>query len=345
MNDKSLELQRKNTIETISAQIPRHSLAHYPTPLRPAQQLSEYLSGPELWFKRDDLISFGFGGNKIRGLEVMLADALAKGADTLITGAGVQSNHVRATAATAAYAGLRCIAVYWGSPPAQADGNYRLAKLLNAEFRFTKSDDRASVDTVINAVAAEQRKNGAQPYPIPRGGACAMGVLGHVLAVFELYQQCLLQSVEPDAIVLPVGSGGTYAGWMIGTKLLNLPWKLECFSVSREPEEVSRQVAQLATEAAELLHLGWRLSAADVPVHGGFIGAGYGIPSSQGAEAIKCVSRKEGVLLDPTYTGKAMAGLMHGIRQGRFDQYERVIYLHTGGEPAFFAGDGLWLND
>lgn len=344
MNDESLELQRKNTIETISAQIPRHSLAQYPTPLRPAKQLSEYLSGPELWFKRDDLISFGFGGNKIRGLEVMLADALTKGADTLITGAGVQSNHVRATAATAAYAGLRCIAVYWGSQPAQVDGNYRLTKLLNAEFRFTESDDRASVDAMINAVAEVQRWNDVKPYAIPRGGACAMGVLGHVLAVFELYRQCLEQSLEPDAIVLPVGSGGTYAGWIIGTKLLNLPWKIECFSVSREPEEVSLQVAQLATEAAELLQLGLRFSAADAPVHGGFIGAGYGIPSPEGAEAIKCVSRKEGVLLDPTYTGKAMAGLMHGIRNGQFDRYNRVIYIHTGGEPALFAGDGTWLN-
>lgn len=344
MNDESLELQRKNTIETISAQIPRHSLAQYPTPLRPAKQLSEYLSGPELWFKRDDLISFGFGGNKIRGLEVMLADALTKGADTLITGAGVQSNHVRATAATAAYAGLRCIAVYWGSQPAQVDGNYRLTKLLNAEFRFTQSDDRASVDAMINAVAEVQRWNDVKPYAIPRGGACAMGVLGHVLAVFELYRQCLEQSLEPDAIVLPVGSGGTYAGWIIGTKLLNLPWKIECFSVSREPEEVSLQVAQLATEAAELLQLGLRFSAADAPVHGGFIGDGYGIPSPEGAEAIKCVSRKEGVLLDPTYTGKAMAGLMHGIRNGQFDRYNRVIYIHTGGEPALFAGDGTWLN-
>ncbi len=344
MNDESLELQRKNTIETISAQIPRHSLAQYPTPLRPVKQLSKYLSGPELWFKRDDLISFGFGGNKIRGLEVMLADALTKGADTLITGAGVQSNHVRATAATAAYAGLRCIAVYWGSQPAQVDGNYRLTKLLNAEFRFTESDDRASVDAMINAVAEVQRWNDVKPYAIPRGGACAMGVLGHVLAVFELYRQCLEQSLEPDAIVLPVGSGGTYAGWIIGTKLLNLPWKIECFSVSREPEEVSLQVAQLATEAAELLQLGLRFSAADAPVHGGFIGAGYGIPSPEGAEAIKCVSRKEGVLLDPTYTGKAMAGLMHGIRNGQFDRYNRVIYIHTGGEPALFAGDGTWLN-
>lgn len=344
MNNKSLELQRKNTIETISAQIPRHSLAQYPTPLRPAKQLSESLSGPELWFKRDDLISFGFGGNKIRGLEVMLADALAQGADTLITGAGVQSNHVRATAATAAYAGLRCIAVYWGNPPAQVDGNYRLTKLLNAEFRFTQSDDRASVDAMINAVAEVQRWNDVKPYAIPRGGACAMGVLGHVLAVFELYQQCLSQGVEPDAIILAVGSGGTYAGWLLGIRLLNLSWKMLCYTVSREPEQVSQQVADLATQAAALLKLDWTFCAEDTPVFGGFIGQGYGIPSPEAAEAIKQIGRSEGILLDPVYTGKAMAGFLHGLQNKQFEQHKKIIFVHTGGEPAFFAGNGDWLN-
>ncbi len=344
MNIAALNQRREQTIAAISAQIPKHSLAYYPTPLTPVAQLSRYLSGPEIWLKRDDLISFGFGGNKVRGLEVMLADAINKGADTLITGAGVQSNHVRATAATAAYAGLGCIAVYWGNEPAQVDGNYRLAKLLNAQFRFTGSDDRSSVDAFINNVAKEQQMHHAKPYAIPRGGACAMGVLGHICAVFEMYQQCLAQAIEPDAIVFPVGSGGTYAGWIIGTKLLNLPWQLECFSVSREPDEVSSQVAQLATEAAALLQLDWHFEAADTPVHGGFIGAGYGIPSPEGADAIKLASQKEGVLLDPTYTGKAMAGLVHGIKSGNFSHYERVIFIHTGGEPAFFAGDGVWLN-
>nr|HIL76916.1 pyridoxal-phosphate dependent enzyme [Rhodospirillales bacterium] len=321
MNNESLSRQRKNTIETILAQIPKHSLAQFPTLLQPAEKLSEYMSGPELWFKRDDLISFGFGGNKIRGLEVMLADALEQGADTLITGAGVQSNHVRATAATAAYAKMHCIAVYWGHQPSQIDGNYRITKLLNAEVRFTASTDRTSVDSMINEVAEEQRLKGFSPYAIPRGGACARGVLGHVAAVFEMYQQCLELSLEPDAIVLPIGSGGTYAGWIIGIRLLELPWKLECVSVSREPEEISYQVAKLATEAAKLLGLDWQFGASDVPVQGGFIGEGYGIPSAEGVDAIKLVSRKEGVLLDPTYTGKAMAGLIHGIKQGKFDHY------------------------
>jgi D-cysteine desulfhydrase family pyridoxal phosphate-dependent enzyme len=338
-------LDRSVVIERVAAQIPRHTLAHYPTPLMRANRLTESLGNTELWFKRDDLISFGLGGNKIRGLEVMLAEALALNADCLVTGAGVQSNHVRATAATAAHAGLRCTAVYWGKPPAAAmDGNYRLTSMLNAQFHFTHDDDRASVDTHIHRVAAKLREQGHRPYEIPRGGACAMGVLGHVLAVFELYQQCLSQGVEPDAIILAVGSGGTYAGWLLGIRLLKLPWKMLCYTVSREPEQVSLQVADLATQAAALLKLDWTFCAEDAPVFGGFIGQGYGIPSLEAAEAIKQIGRSEGILLDPVYTGKAMAGFLYGLQNSQFEQHKKIIFVHTGGEPAFFAGNGDWLN-
>ncbi len=335
---------RQATVERITQQIPRHVLAHYPTPLMQAKRLSETLAGTQLWLKRDDLISFGLGGNKIRGLEVMLADAVAKNANWLITGAGVQSNHVRATAAVAAHAGMRCTAVYWGKPPAISDGNYRVTQMLNSAFHFTGDDDRASVDTHIHQITAELREQGDRPYAIPRGGACAMGVLGHVLAVFELYQQCLAQSLEPDAIVMAVGSGGTYAGWLLGLRLLNLPWEMLGYTVSREPEQASQQIADLATEAAAFLRLDWTFSATDTPVHGGFIGQGYGIPSPEAAEAIKRVGRTEGILLDPVYTGKAMAGFLHGLRDKQFDDYQRILFVHTGGEPAFFAGNGEWLN-
>lgn len=345
MISESENRHRREVIERISGQIPRHLLAHYPTPLMPAKRLSETLGGAELWFKRDDLISFGLGGNKIRGLEILLADALSQQADALITGAGVQSNHVRATAAVAAHAGLQCTAVYWGKPPVQVDGNYRVTKMLNADVYFTGDDDRASVDSHIPLVAAKYRAQGARPYCIPRGGACARGALGHVLAVFELYQQCLEQDLQPDTIVFALGSGGTYAGWLLGIRLLNMPWRLECYTVSREPEEASLQVARLAGEAAALLQLDWHFGADDAPVHGGFIGAGYGIASAEGAEAIRLVGRTEGILLDPTYTGKAMAGLLHGLRSKQLAGKRKIVFVHTGGEPAFFAGNGDWLTN
>jgi len=337
-------LQRQAVIERISGLIPRHVLAHYPTPLMRANRLTESLGGNELWFKRDDLISFGLGGNKIRGLEIMLADALAQNADCLITGAGVQSNHVRATAAVAAYVGMRCFAVYWGNPPASVDGNYRVTRMLNAGIRFTGDNDRASVDKHIPRLASELQEQGCRPYTIPRGGACVMGALGHVLAVFEFYQQCLALELKPDVIVLAVGSGGTYAGWLLGIRLLNLPWKLVGFTVSREAGEVSQQVADLASQTARFLKLEWTFNEADASVQGGFIGQGYGIPSPEAAEAIRLIGRTEGILLDPTYTGKAMAGLLHGLQNKQFDGGQKIVFVHTGGEPAFFAGDGDWLN-
>jgi D-cysteine desulfhydrase family pyridoxal phosphate-dependent enzyme len=337
-------LDRQEVIDRIVSLIPRHILAHYPTPLMRANRLTAELSNTEIWFKRDDLISFGLGGNKIRGLEVMLADALNKQMNWLVTGAGIQSNHVRATAAVAAHAGLHCTAVYWGKPPDTMDGNCRLTSMLNAQFHFTQDDDRASVDAHIPLVAENLRNQGQRPYSIPRGGACAMGVLGHVLAVFELYQQCLSQNFEPDAIVLAVGSGGTYAGWLLGIRLLKLSWIMLCYTVSREPDEVSQQVADLATEAAALLKLDWTFHAEDAPVYGGFIGQGYGIPSPQAAEAIKQIGRTEGILLDPIYTGKAMAGLLNGLHNKQFEEHKKIVFVHTGGEPAFFAGNGNWLN-
>lgn len=328
----------------IEKKIPRQTLAVYPTPLQFAKCLSLAQGGPKLWLKRDDLIGFALGGNKIRGLEVMLADALQNKADVLITGAGAQSNHVRATAFAAAFAGLDCIAIYWGKPPLNIDGNYRVTTMLEAQVHFTQDDNRASVDAAIETFAEQMRRSGKRPYPIPRGGACMMGVLGHVQAVFELYRQSLEFAMSPDAIVLAVGSGGTYAGWVLGTKLLNLHWRIVGYSVSRDPAEAGEQIARLANQAAAWLGFDFAFSAEDAPVLGGFIGPGYGIPSPEGAAAIKFAARSEGLLLDPVYTGKAMAGFLNGLATGLFDGCDNVIFLHSGGEPAFFAGNGDWLD-
>jgi 1-aminocyclopropane-1-carboxylate deaminase/D-cysteine desulfhydrase-like pyridoxal-dependent ACC family enzyme len=300
------------------------------------------LGGLDLWFKRDDLISFGLGGNKVRGLEFLLAAALTEGADTLVTGAGPQSNHVRATAAAAASAGLQCIAVFWGYAPVRVDGNYRLTRMLGAEAVFTGDPDRGTVDLGIQTVCETLRRQGRRPYAIPRGGASALGALGHVLAVKEVFEQCDRHGIAPDAIILPAGSGCTHAGWLAGTRFLGARWSVESFTVSRDREAARSQVAAIAHGAARLLHQPWTFAPQEVEVHGGFIGEGYGIPSAEGAEAIRLVARTEGVLLDPTYTGKAMAGFLHRWRRG-LAPYRSVVFLHTGGEPAFFAGDGAWL--
>ncbi len=322
---------------------PRQTLAEFPTPLMPMRRLGRAVGGWDIWLKRDDLISFGLGGNKVRGLELLVADAMAQGAEVLVTGAGSQSNHVRATAAAAVCCGMRCVAVFWGDAPGRIDGNYRVTRLLGAEAVFTGDPDRRSVDRGIAAICETLREKGQRPYPIPRGGACALGALGHTLAARELYEQCQALELDPDAIVLATGSGGTHAGWLLGTRALGSRWNVESFTVSREAEAVCIEIARLATEAAALLGLDWLFSPAEAIVHGGFIGAGYGIPSPEAAEAIRLVARTEGVLFDPIYTGKAMAGLLEHRRHG-LAPYRSLVFLHTGGGPAFFAGQGEWLT-
>lgn len=322
--------------------LPRQRLAHLPTPLLPLTRLGREL-GLELWCKRDDLISFGLGGNKVRGLEFLIAEALRQGADVIVTGAGPQSNHVRATAAAAAVAGLGCHAVFWGTPPDQVDGNYRLTRMLGAEPVFTGVPVRDSVDAGIVSVCQRLRGQGRRPYAIPRGGACALGALGHALAARELAGQCQALGLAPEAIVLATGSGGTQAGWLLGSQLLGAGWRVAGYTVSREAAAARAEVVRLATEAAELLGLDWQCPASGALVHGGFIGAGYGLPTPEAAAAIRRVARAEGVLLDPVYTGKAMAGFLEHRRRGRAP-YRSAVFLHTGGEPAFFAGDGRWLE-
>ncbi len=321
---------------------PSVSLLQGTTPLQPLYRLSEILSA-EVWCKRDDLIPFGLGGNKIRGLDLLAADALRLRANVLVTGAGVQSNHVRASAMTACRIGLRCRAVFWGDPPERFDGNYRITRMLGTEIVFTGDDDRRSVDRGIAGQCAELERNGFRPYPIPRGGACALGALGHATAALELYRQSRHMGIEPKTIVLASGSGGTHAGWLVGTRALGQPWRIESFTVSRAADEVRSEIARLANEAAGLLKLNWRFAVDDVVVHGGFIGDGYGIPSPEAASAIVLLASEEGMLLDPTYTGKAMAGVLGRAGNGPGFDYP-LVFLHSGGEPAFFAGDGRWLN-
>jgi len=336
-------LSESEAIWSSMARLPRYPLAHFPTPLLPMPRLGRALGGVELWCKRDDLISFGLGGNKVRGLELLLAEALASGSDTLVTGAGAQSNHVRATAAAAARVGLGCTAVFWGKPPARVDGNYRITRMLGAQPLFTGDMDRSSVDRAIESACEELQLQGRKPYLIPRGGACALGALAHALAALELFQQCRQAGITPELVVLATGSGGTHAGWLLGTKALGSPWEIHSYTVSREVDAARDQVARLACEAAALLGLDWRFAPEQAIVHGGFIGAGYGIPSPEAAAAIRLAGRTEGVLLDPAYTGKAMAGFLDHRRRGLISQ-RSAVFLHTGGEPAFFAGDGEWLE-
>jgi 1-aminocyclopropane-1-carboxylate deaminase/D-cysteine desulfhydrase-like pyridoxal-dependent ACC family enzyme len=232
------------------------------------------------------------------------------------------------------------IAVYWGNAPERVEGNYRLARLLGAATRFTGETDRASVGRALAAVAQELRQAGRRPYVIPRGGASARGVVGYMHAAEEIAGQCGAAGLDSAVVLLAVGSGTTLAGLLLGAKRMGLPMRIEGFTVSRPAIEARAQVLDLARQAAELIGSDIRLTPSDVIIHDGFIGSGYGIPTPEGAEAIRLVARHQGFFLDPTYTGKAFAGYLARLREGHFDRDRSVVFLHSGGEPGLFAGDG-----
>jgi D-cysteine desulfhydrase family pyridoxal phosphate-dependent enzyme len=311
-----------------------------------ASRLSRALGGPRLLFKRDDLTGFGFGGNKVRGLEFYLADALAQNADVIVTGAGPQSNHIRATAAAARAAGMDVAAVIHGARPSPSQGNLLLDEVLGVEARFTGREDRAEVDTLIEAAAAELRAQGRRPYVVPRGGASALGSLGYLECAGELARQLNAQGVRPDRILLATGSCGTHAGLLAGCRLRGLDWRIIGITVSRPVTECRERIARIARDTARLAGAEIEASNEDIEVLDGYIGPGYGIPTPECLEAIRLAARTEGLFLDPTYTGKALAGLMGEAAAGRIRRDETLVFLHTGGEPGLFAhGDAFAVPD
>ncbi len=319
---------------------PRFELGILPTPLVEASRLSRALEGPRILIKRDDLTGFGFGGNKVRGLEYLLADAIEQQADVIVTGAGPQSNHVRATAAAARAAGLDAVAVMHGERPAETQGNLLLDQWLDVEIRFTNDPNRELVDEKIEEVAEELRQSGRRPYVIPRGGSSGLSACGYVQCAREMGDQLVDLGARPHWLVVATGACGTHAGLLAGSKIYDAPYRILGVTVSRPVEECEERIARIAREAAELagpqgeaIHL----APDDIMVRDGFIGDGYGIPSAEGIEAIRLLSRTEGLFLDPTYTSKAMAGLIGEIRAGRIRKGETVVFVHTGGEPALFA--------
>ena len=329
--------------------LPRTPLAVLPTPLLSAPRLSEAV-GVGVWVKRDDLTGLLLGGNKARKLEFLCGEALARGADTLVTGGGAGSNHVQLTAAAAARLGLGCIAVCYGTaPPGDTPGppgrsaaplGLRLARRLGADVIFTGSPERASVDTRLDEVAAKLTADGRVPYVIPRGGASAVGAVGYALAAVELADQLAAAGIGRATLLLSTGSCGTQAGLVAGAggaagTLAGQGFAVVGVPVSRPPEECVERIARLATGCAERLGSESAFSPSDINLLGGYLGPGYGKASPEGDEAAALAARTEGLVLDPVFTAKAMAALI--AEAGRGTLTGPVVFLHTGGTPAALA--------
>ena len=325
------------------AALPRLSYGCYPTPIEEMTRLraaleAEGKSVPRLFIKRDDYTGAGFGGNKVRKLEYVLAQAIADGADVAITMGGEKSNHARVTAMLCARLGLRCILVLNRAaegtvPPQLQPASFFVDEAVGAEIHLV--NNRAERNATANELAAQLRQQGRRVAFIPLGASVPLGALGFVRAMQEATTQLEAMNVRPNYLFHSSSSGGTQAGLMAGCQLMD-DEHLQIIGVS--PDDPSASIAAAVTEIVSGIYqlLGVAITPARATVLDGYIGAGYGIESSASREAIKLVARTEGVLLDPVYTAKAMAALLDWIRAGKLTETDTVLFWHTGGQLALF---------
>jgi len=317
--------------------LPRYPLAHLPTPLEELPALTHQLAGPKLLIKRDDQTGLALGGNKTRKLEFLLGDALAKGADTLITLGAVQSNHCRQTAAAAAKAGLRCELILNGKQPDLANGNLLLNEILGANLHWIDRSQRAAK---LKELDAELRAQGRKPYLIPVGGSNGVGATGYVVAMQELVAQLKATGRHVDHLLFGTSSGGTQAGIVLGARVAGFTGQLHGLSIDKnDPEhfEYETEVAQIANDCAAYIGSPVRVTHSDIKVVYGYKGEGYGVVGDLERDAIRRLARSEGIVLDPVYAGRAFGALVDLIRKGTFKREETVLFWHTGGAPALFA--------
>jgi L-cysteate sulfo-lyase len=302
--------------------------------------LSSELGGPALWVKRDDCTGLSTGGNKTRKLEYLLADALAKGADTVITQGAVQSNHARQTAALCAKLKLTCHILLedrtgFKDDSYRLNGNVLLDQLHGATISLRPAG--ANMQAEMEAFAETLKAAGKKPYVIPGGGSNPLGALGYVNAALELTYQMNEMGLKATHLVLATGSAGTHAGLIAGLKILNSPLKVIGFGVRAPKEKQEQMVYDLACKTAVMLGHEGAVQREDIFADCNYVGAGYGLPTEGMVEAVKMLAEMEGLLFDPVYTGKGLSGLIDWVRHGRFTKDDTVIFLHTGGSAALFG--------
>jgi D-cysteine desulfhydrase family pyridoxal phosphate-dependent enzyme len=338
---------------SLFAATPRVVLGALPTPLTEARGLREALGGPRrcprIVLKRDDLTGLALGGNKVRKLEYLIADARRCGATSVITTGAVQSNHARLTAAAARTAGLGVTLVLTTREPSPVrQGNYLLDRIFGATIHLIPAgpDPLVAVapdeDDRVREVVEDERRRGGQPYVIPVGGSSGVGALGYASGTLELVEQLADAGLSPSHLYYASGSRGTQAGLELGARLFSPPYRLRGIAVSGGEPDKRVRAARIANEAAALLGVDVAIQPGELSTQQGYIGDGYGVATPGGREAIRLLAEGDGVLLDPTYTAKAMAALIADVRAGTVAPDDTVVFLHTGGAPALFAHAGLF---
>ncbi|HSR43292.1 MAG TPA: D-cysteine desulfhydrase [Longimicrobiales bacterium] len=322
------------------ARFPRRRYTEGPTPLQPLPHLTERLGGPSLYVKRDDLLGLAGGGNKTRKLEFVVAEAIEEGADTLITCGSVQSNHCRLTLAAAIREGLRCQLVLEERVPdsydPEASGNNFLYGLLGVE-RIEVVPGGTDLVAAMAGLADELAERGRKAHVIPGGASTPLGALGYVSCAEEILAQTFEAGLRIDHVVCASGSGGTHSGLLVGLLGNSAGIPVTGISVRHPRKKQEESILELARETAEFLGIPGEIPEGAVTVRDEYVGPGYSLPTDEMVEAVRLLARVEGLLLDPVYTGKAMAGLLDLAREGRFDPNDNVLFLHTGGAPSLFA--------
>ncbi len=323
------------------SRFPRLHFAHLPTPLEPMPRISEHLGGPNLWIKRDDCTGLSSGGNKTRKLEFLMADAVERGADTIITQGATQSNHARQTCAAAARLGHECHILledrtgYHDEAYAYND-NVLLDQLHGASISVRPAD--SDMNAEMEQLAQKLRDDGKKPYLIPGGGSNEIGALGYVNAALETTVQANERSLRIDHFVHATGSAGTQAGLVVGFEAMNSKIPVYGISVRAAKEKQEANVHGLAQRTADFMDINPDLITAEkIVANSDYVGDGYGLPTASMVEAVTMLAQYEGILLDPVYSGKGFAGLIDLIRKGHFNKGENVVFLHTGGSVSLFA--------
>jgi L-cysteate sulfo-lyase len=319
---------------------PRVHITHGPTPLEFMPRLTEALGGPNLYIKRDDCTGLGSGGNKTRKLEFLMADAVHHGADTIITQGATQSNHARQTVAIAVKMGMKCEILLEDRTGSKVDnykksGNVFLDHLFGARVQEVPggTDMNAAMATLADALRAK----GQKPYIIPGGGSNPIGALGYVTCALEMVNQFNTQDLRVDCVVHATGSAGTQAGLVVGLEGTRSQIPVLGIGVRAAKEAQETNVYNLAVKTAELLGVAGSIKRESVMANCDYVGGGYGVPTPGMIEAVTLVARLEGILLDPVYSGKGMAGLIDLCRKGHFKKGENVVFLHTGGAVALYG--------
>jgi D-cysteine desulfhydrase family pyridoxal phosphate-dependent enzyme len=299
-------------------------------------------NAPAIWIKRDDMTGLAFGGNKARKLEYLTGDALQKRATVLVTEGAAQSNHARQTAAAAALAGLKSVLVLDQRVKAELTGNLLLDRLLGAQVHLVSGSGERKAE--MARVVADLEARGDIPYAIPTGGSVPIGALGYARCVVELIDQIEELGLRPKRLYFPTGSQGTQAGLAAGALVFGAPFEVRGIAVEATTEELAAEAVLLTNDTLSLLGSSEAIDEARIAIDDSHVGAGYAIPTEEGMGAIGLLARTEALVLDPVYTGKAMAGLLADVRSGALTSADTVIFLHTGGGPSIFANLGVFAS-